>query len=162
MAAPPRSSCARSTLRCSRDSPSNSEPISSWGAGFASNTICVCVTSAISLPSGAVTRVCHTIVRLPRCRAAHSARMVSPARAGAPRLTVAVMNRTEIHLNLNKDRAWLIDTFGNLSEDEVRSGVTPSENDASTPWSALEHFIHLAGIEHNFNAMIRRHVAGDG
>jgi DinB superfamily len=72
------------------------------------------------------------------------------------------MDRTEIEIKLSKDRAWLLDTYAGLSDTDLHAGVTPSENDASTSWSALDHLIHLAGIEHNFNAMIRRHIAGDG
>jgi hypothetical protein len=71
------------------------------------------------------------------------------------------MDRTEIEIKLNKDRAWLLDTYAALSDADLRAGVTPSENDASASWSALDHLIHLAGIEHNFNAMIRRHMGGE-
>src|SRR6266566_3186045 len=39
-----------------------------WGFGITNhNTSWVWVTSATSLPSAVVTRVCHTIVRRPRC-----------------------------------------------------------------------------------------------
>ena len=71
------------------------------------------------------------------------------------------MDRIEIEIKLNKDRAWLLDTYAALSEDELTTGVTPSEHDPSTMWSTKDHLAHLAGIERNFVRMIRRHVSGD-
>ena len=54
--------------------------------GSPGNTICVCVTTASSLPFSDVTRVCQTIVRRPRCIATHSARTVVPTIAGPMKL----------------------------------------------------------------------------
>ena len=71
------------------------------------------------------------------------------------------MNRIEIEAKLNGDRAWLIETYAALTEDELRRAVTPSEHDPAVLWSPLDHLVHLAGIERNFNRMIRRHVDGD-
>ena len=71
------------------------------------------------------------------------------------------MDRSEIEAKLNKDRAWLLETYAAMPADELLSGVTPSEHDSSSMWSAKDHLAHLAGIEKNFNAMIRRHLAGD-
>lgn len=71
------------------------------------------------------------------------------------------MNRIEIEIKLNKDRAWLLDAYAAQSPEELQAPVTPSESDPTTSWSALDHLVHLAGIEHNFNAMIRRHIAGN-
>lgn len=71
------------------------------------------------------------------------------------------MDRTEIEVKLNRDRAWLLETYVALSPDDLVRGVTPSEHDASVTWSPKDHLAHLAGIERNFNAMVRRHVAGD-
>ena len=71
------------------------------------------------------------------------------------------MNRTEIEIKLNKDRAWLLDTFAHLSEDDLTRGATKSEHDPDSMWSAKDHLAHLAGIETNFVRMIRRHLAGD-
>ena len=71
------------------------------------------------------------------------------------------MNRTEIEIKLNRDRAWLLDTFAHLSEPDLTRGATKSEHDASLMWSAKDHLAHLAGIERNFVRMIRRHLAGD-
>lgn len=71
------------------------------------------------------------------------------------------MDRIEIEIKLNKDRAWLLDTYASLSADELTAGVTPSEHDPSSMWSAKDHLAHLAGIERNFVRMIRRHIAGD-
>ena len=71
------------------------------------------------------------------------------------------MNRTEIEIALNRDRAWLIETFAALSETDVTRPATQSEHDPASMWSAKDHLAHLAGIERTFNAMIRRHLAGD-
>ena len=51
-----------------------------------SSTIWVCVTMASNLPCALVIRVCQTIVRRPRCTAAHSPVTVVPAGAGARKL----------------------------------------------------------------------------
>lgn len=71
------------------------------------------------------------------------------------------MDRTEIETTLNKDRAWLLETYVALPPEELVRGVTPSEHDPATQWSALDHLTHLSGIEKNFNRMIRRHLGGD-
>jgi hypothetical protein len=71
------------------------------------------------------------------------------------------MNRTEIEVVLNRDRAWLIETAAALSENDLTKPATKSEGDASKMWSAKDHLAHLIGIERTFNAMIRRHLDGD-
>lgn len=71
------------------------------------------------------------------------------------------MNRTEIEIALNRDRAWLIETFAALPEADVTRPASQSAHDAASMWSAKDHLAHLAGIERTFNAMIRRHLAGD-
>src|SRR5438445_1760598 len=71
------------------------------------------------------------------------------------------MNRGEIEVVLNRDRAWLFETYVAMSSDELVQGVTASEHEPSTMWNAQDHLAHLAGIEKNFNGMIRRHFAGD-
>ncbi len=70
------------------------------------------------------------------------------------------MNRIEIEKKLNEDRAWLLDTYARLSNEQLFGDLTPSEHDPSNYWSALDHLAHLALIERNFAAMIRRHVSG--
>jgi hypothetical protein len=70
------------------------------------------------------------------------------------------MNRIEIEKKLNQDRAWLIDTYAQLTHDQLFGDLTPSEHDPSNYWSALDHLAHLALIERNFAAMIRRHISG--
>ena len=70
------------------------------------------------------------------------------------------MNRIEIETKLNQDREWLIDTYAQLTHDQLFGDLTPSEHDPSNYWSALDHLAHLALIERNFAAMIRRHIAG--
>lgn len=71
------------------------------------------------------------------------------------------MNRTEIEIKLNEDRAWLLDTYARLPETDLLRDATPSEHDPSSSWSAKDHLAHLAGIEKRFVLMIRRHFAGD-
>jgi hypothetical protein len=71
------------------------------------------------------------------------------------------MNRFEIEIKLNRDRAWLIETAAALPEDELTKPATKSECDPSKMWSAKDHLAHLIGVERGFNAMIRRHLDGD-
>lgn len=71
------------------------------------------------------------------------------------------MRRIDIETKLNRDRAWLLDAYTRLNEEQRHAGLTPSEHDPSNLWSALDHLAHLSLIEHNFAAMVRRHVGGD-
>lgn len=71
------------------------------------------------------------------------------------------MNRSEIEIKLNRDRAWLLETVAGMAEEDVVKPATKSENDASKMWSAKDHLAHLIGIERSFNMMIRRHLDGD-
>jgi hypothetical protein len=71
------------------------------------------------------------------------------------------MNRTELEVKLNRDRAWLLETYAAMPPADLARGATPSEHDPSSRWSAKDHLAHLAGIEKSFNRMIRRHLAGD-
>jgi hypothetical protein len=71
------------------------------------------------------------------------------------------LNRIEIEMKLSRDRAGLLERFAALSADELARGVTPSEHDPQVIWTPLDHLAHLAGIERAFNAMVRRHLAGE-
>ncbi len=72
------------------------------------------------------------------------------------------MNRTELEITLSKDRAWLLETLSQMSPEQLKKQVTPSEHDGgATMWTYQDHFVHLALIEHNFNAMVRRLIAGN-
>jgi DinB superfamily len=71
------------------------------------------------------------------------------------------MTRIEIEIKLNRDRAWLLDTLAHLPEQDLTRPATKSEHDPSATWSAKDHLAHLAGIENNFVAMVRRHLHGD-
>jgi len=71
------------------------------------------------------------------------------------------MNRTEIEIKLNTDRSWLLERVTSLPAADLARGVTPSEHDPDTRWSAKDHLAHLSGIEKSFNRMIRRHLSGD-
>ena len=70
------------------------------------------------------------------------------------------MKRIELESLLGADRAGLLERCEALSEADLRRDATPSEQDADTMWSMNDHLIHLAGIEKNFNQMIRRHLDG--
>ena len=71
------------------------------------------------------------------------------------------MNRIEIEIKLNRDRAWLLETLSEMSEADLFAPRTASEHDASKSWSYADHFVHTTLIEQNWNAMFRRHVAGE-
>jgi hypothetical protein len=71
------------------------------------------------------------------------------------------MDRVEIEIKLNRDRAWLLERLGSMSEAELTSPRTFSEHDPESRWSFADHFVHTTLIEQNWNAMFRRHVAGE-
>lgn len=71
------------------------------------------------------------------------------------------MDRIEIEIKLNRDRAWLLERLGSMSADELAAPRTFSEHDPDSRWSFADHFVHTALIEQNWNAMFRRHVAGE-
>ncbi len=71
------------------------------------------------------------------------------------------MDRAEIETKLHADRAWLVQYFVDMPEDDRMRPATPSENDPSVHWTAQDHLVHLAGIEGNFNRMIRRGLEGN-
>ena len=71
------------------------------------------------------------------------------------------MTRTEIENTISRDRAWLLEAYEKLPLEDLTRGLTPSEHDAQSQWTALDHLVHLAGIERNFTVMIRRHLGGD-
>ncbi|MCC7366739.1 MAG: DinB family protein [Dehalococcoidia bacterium] len=71
------------------------------------------------------------------------------------------MERWEIEAKLNRDRAWLVETYAALDPTQLTAPATPSEHEPGIIWTALDHLAHLSGIELNFVAMVRRHIAGD-
>jgi hypothetical protein len=71
------------------------------------------------------------------------------------------VNRIEIEIKLNRDRAWLLETLSAMSEAELAAPRTPSEHNPEQTWSFADHFIHTTLIEQNWNAMFRRHLAGE-
>lgn len=71
------------------------------------------------------------------------------------------MNRTELEIKLNRDRAWLLETFSEISSEDLNRGITTSRNNPESLWSAKDHLAHLIGIEVAFNGIIKRHIAGD-
>ena len=71
------------------------------------------------------------------------------------------MNRMEIEIKLNRDRAWLVETLSQMNDEELYAPRTVSEHDPTKTWSFADHFVHTTLIERNWNAMFRRHLAGD-
>src|SRR5262245_34178390 len=74
---------------------------------------------------------------------------------------LVVMNRIELEARLSRERASLLESYAALSAEDVNQGLTASRHEGSAHWSAKDHLAHLAGIEHIFNGIIRRHLAGD-
>src|SRR5258708_1271388 len=70
------------------------------------------------------------------------------------------MNRIEIEVKLNRDRAWLLETLSQMSDDELYAPRTKSEHDPDKTWSFADHFVHTSLIERNWNDMFRRHLEG--
>jgi hypothetical protein len=70
------------------------------------------------------------------------------------------VRRVEIEIALNESRNSLLTAYEGLSEDELHAPVTQSQYDSSNYWSRLDHFAHLALIEHDFATMIRRQISG--
>jgi len=70
------------------------------------------------------------------------------------------MNRAEIEIKLNRDRAWLLETFAAMSEEDLSRGITKSRHNPEMSWSAKDHLSHLIGIEVAFNKIIKRHLDG--
>ena len=71
------------------------------------------------------------------------------------------MDRKELERKLNEGRAWLLETYSGLSEEQRRRPLTVSRHDPESRWTALDHFAHLALIERNFASIVRRHLAGE-
>jgi hypothetical protein len=71
------------------------------------------------------------------------------------------MDRITLEVKLHTDRAWLLETYAAMSPDDLTRPATASEHDPASWWSAKDHLAHLAGIEKNFNRMIRRYLDGD-
>ena len=71
------------------------------------------------------------------------------------------VDRVDIEIKLNRDRAWLLERLGSMSDEELTSPRTFSEHDPESRWSFADHFVHTTLIEQNWNAMFRRHVAGE-
>ena len=47
-----------------------------------------------------------------------------------------------------------------LSDEQLRRPLTQSEHDPENHWTALDHLAHMALVERNFNAMVRRTSPG--
>ena len=71
------------------------------------------------------------------------------------------MNRIEIEIKLNRDRAWLLEMLAAMDPELLYRPATPSEHDPEKSWSIADHFVHTTLIEQNWNAMFRRHIAGE-
>jgi hypothetical protein len=71
------------------------------------------------------------------------------------------MNRIEIEVKLNQDRARRLEILAEMTEEDLATPRTRSEHDPSKTWSYFDHFLHTTLIERNWNEMFRRHVAGE-
>jgi len=71
------------------------------------------------------------------------------------------MNRTEIEIKINRDRALLLETFAAIPDADLTRGITTSRHNPEALWSAKDHLSHLIGIEIAFNRIIKRHIEGD-
>jgi hypothetical protein len=71
------------------------------------------------------------------------------------------MNRIEIEIKLNTDRAWVLENFAAFSEEDCNRGITQSRQSPESKWSAKDHLAHLVGIEIAFNGIIKRHLEGN-
>ncbi len=71
------------------------------------------------------------------------------------------MDRIEIEIKLNTDRAWMLERLGSMSLEDLNAPRTFSEHDPESRWSYSDHFVHTTLIERNWNAMFRRHVGGE-
>lgn len=71
------------------------------------------------------------------------------------------MDRVGIETKLNEGRNWLLAKYESLTEEQLQRPLTTSEHDAENRWTALDHLAHLALIEGSFNAMVKRHLAGN-
>ena len=71
------------------------------------------------------------------------------------------MNRIEIEVKLNRDRAWLLETLSQMTDEELYQPRTRSEHDPDKTWCFADHFVHTTLIERNWNEMFRRHLAGE-
>lgn len=82
-------------------------------------------------------------------------------RSRAVDVMVRFVNRIEIEIKLNRDRAWLLEHLSQMSDEELYAPRTFSEHDDQSQWSYADHFIHTTLIERNWNDMFRRHLTGD-
>ena len=70
------------------------------------------------------------------------------------------MDRVELERKLNAGRDRLLENFERLTDEQRCRPLTVSQHDSESRWTALDHFAHLALIERNFAAIVRRQVAG--
>jgi hypothetical protein len=70
------------------------------------------------------------------------------------------MNRVELESKLNEGRNWLLAKYEGLSAEQLRRPLTESQHDPENRWTALDHLAHMALVERNFNAMVKRHFSG--
>ena len=71
-----------------------------------------------------------------------------------------IVNRVELETTLNESRNWLLAKYEELSDERLRRPLTTSQHDPENRWTALDHLAHLALVERNFNAMVKRHLDG--
>ncbi len=70
------------------------------------------------------------------------------------------IDRATVEQRLKDARDWTITSYKGLSEEQLTRPLTRSQHDPENNWTALDHFAHLALIEHDFARFIRRHISG--
>ena len=53
------------------------------------------------------------------------------------------MNRTEIEIKLNQERAWTLETWAAMPSDELTRRITTSRHDPAASWTAKDHLACL-------------------
>jgi hypothetical protein len=70
------------------------------------------------------------------------------------------MNRVETEIALNRDRAWLLETFTTMDEELLLRPVTESEHEPGFWWTPKDHFAHLIRGERSFCRIVTAFADG--
>jgi hypothetical protein len=70
------------------------------------------------------------------------------------------VNRLQTEIELNRDRAWVLEQWTSLSPSELEESCTVSEADPEFWWTPKDHFCHLISVEKNFRKMVASFLSG--
>jgi hypothetical protein len=70
------------------------------------------------------------------------------------------MNRIDVEIALNRDRAWVLEQWSALSPEELLEPVTVSGDDPDFWWTPKDHFCHFVSVEKNFQKMVAAFLDG--